>query len=669
MWGAPPACAARPTKRAVLPNRPLLDPGTHARPSSGRGVVWIIIARSTSSRWPRRSNSHFPPRNSRRPARTSLRRHSRSPPSSATTSSPLDRRVWRRISEPRAAGARQFRSTRGELNNDRGEWIMKAAAAVAEILKREGVRFLIGYPVNPIIEAAAEADIRTIIVRQERTGLHMADAVSRISSGDRVGVFAMQHGPGSENAFGGVAQAYGDSVPIIVLPGGYPRRITNIPPNFNSFLNFQHVTKWCEQVIVPDAVVDAMRRAFTQVKNGRPRPVLIEFPTDLLREEVPEPIQYTPTQRLRSGPDPRDVSRVAEALVAAERPVIYAGQGVHYARAWQALRDLAELLEAPVTTSLQGKSAFPETHPLSLGSGGRSISKQLNHFLKNADLIFGIGCSFATTNYGVAMPKGKRIAHATLDPTDINKDVPADLALVGDAGLTLQALLVEVKDRLKGGPRGRFSAVTQEIKNLKSEWLAQWTPRLTQDTKPLSPYRVLWDLMHTVDVANTIITHDAGSPRDQISPFWEPVAPLRYIGWAKTIQLGHGLGLAMGAKLAAPDKLCVNVWGDAAIGFTGMDFETAVRERIPILSVLLNNFSMAIELKVMKVATEKYRSTDISGDYAAMARAFGGYGERVTKPEDIIPAIRRGIQKTKEGVPVLLEFITSKETEVSRPGT
>src|SRR5712691_2221068 len=374
---------------------------------------------------------------------------------------------------------------------------MKAAAAVAEILKREGIRFLIGYPVNPIIEAAAEADIRTIIVRQERTGLHMADAVSRIASGERIGVFAMQHGPGAENSFGGVAQAYGDSVPIVVLPAGYPRRLINIPPNFNSFLNYQHVTKWAEQVVMADAVPDAMRRAFTQVKNGRPRPVLVEIPRDVLGEEVPEPLQHRPVPRLRTGPDPHDVARVAEVLVAAERPVIYAGQGVHYARAWQPLRELVELLEAPVTTSLQGKSAFPETHPLALGSGGRSISKQLHHFLTNADLIFGIGCSFATTNYGVAMPKGKRIAHATLDPTDINKDVASELALVGDAGLTLQALLVEVKDRLKGGPRGRFSVVTQEIKNLKSEWLAQWTPRLTADTKPLSPYRVIWDLMHT----------------------------------------------------------------------------------------------------------------------------------------------------------------------------
>jgi acetolactate synthase-1/2/3 large subunit len=541
---------------------------------------------------------------------------------------------------------------------------VKAATAVAKILKHEGVEFLNGNPVNQIIEAAAEEDIRTIIVRQERTGLHMADAVSRVSSGQRIGVFAMQHGPGTENSFGGVAQAFADSVPIVVLPGGYPRRLLNITPNFSSFLNYQHVTKWAEQVVLPESVPAAMRRAFTQVKNGRPRPVLVEFPVDVLQAEVPD-FDYTPAPRLRSGPDPKAVSEVAAALVAAQRPVIYAGQGVHYAQAWAPLRELAELLEAPVTTSLQGKSAFPENHPLSLGSGGRSISKPLHHFLNHADLIFGIGCSFSTTNYGVAMPKGKRLVHATLDPTDINKDVPVALALVGDAALTLDALLAEVRDRLHGKPRGRLAAVTQEIATLKQEWLAQWMPRLTQKTTPLSPYRVLWDLMHTVDVANTIITHDAGSPRDQISPFWEPVAPLTYIGWGKTTQLGYGLGLAMGAKLACPDKVCINVWGDAAIGFTGMDFETAARERIPILSVLLNNFSMAIELKVMKTATEKYRSTDISGHYAEFARALGGWGERVTEPDEIVPAIKRALARTREGTPALLEFITEKAVDFS----
>jgi len=543
---------------------------------------------------------------------------------------------------------------------------MKVAAAVAEILKREGVSFLIGYPVNPIIEAAAAADIRTIIVRQERTGLHMADAVGRVSSGERVGVFAMQHGPGTENAFGGVAQAYGDSAPIVVLPAGYSRRLTNVPPNFNAFLNYQHVTKSIEQVTLADAVPDALRRAFTQVRNGRPRPVLVEIPSDVFGEEIAEPLDYRPTTRLRSGPDPQAVAEVARVLVQAERPVIYAGQGVHYARAWQPLRELAELLEAPVTTSLQGKSAFPESHPLALGSGGAAIPKAVHHFLAHADVIFGIGCSFTTTNFGVSMPKGKTIIHATLDPADINKDLRCEYGLIGDADLTLQAVVAAVKEELGGKRRGRATGIAQEIASVRDEWLQSWMPKLTSNETPLTPYRVIWDLLHTVDVRNTIITHDAGSPRDQLSPFWLAEEPLSYLGWGKTTQLGYGLGLAMGAKLARPDKLCINVWGDAAIGFTGMDFETAARERIPILSVLFNNFSMAIELAVMPVATAKFRSTDISGNYADFARALGGYGERVTEPGEVIPAIRRAVQQTEDGKPALLEFITAKETTTSR---
>jgi thiamine pyrophosphate-dependent acetolactate synthase large subunit-like protein len=542
---------------------------------------------------------------------------------------------------------------------------MKVSAAIAEMLKREGVTFLIGYPVNPIIEAAAEADIRTIIVRQERTGLHMADAVSRITSGKQIGVFAMQHGPGTENAFGGVAQAYGDSVPIVVLPAGYPRHLAHVPPNFDAYLNFQHTTKSVEQVTVASAVPAAMRRAFTQVKNGRPRPVMVEIPTDLFNEEIPDSFVYEAAPRLRSGPDPAAVAEVARVLARAERPVIYAGQGVHYAEAWPQLRALAELLECAVTTSLEGKSAFPETHPLSLGSGGRAIPRAVHHFLSNADVIFGIGCSFGATNYGVAMPPGKTIIHATLDPADVNKDLRTDHALIGDAALTLDAVIAAVRQELGGKTRGRADAVAQEIASVREEWLAQWMPKLTSDEAPLSPYRVIWDLLHTVDTTNTIITHDAGSPRDQLSPFWVSENPLSYIGWGKTTQLGYGLGLAMGAKLARPEKLCINVWGDAAIGFTGMDFETAVRERIPILSVLMNNFSMAIELPIMQTATAKYRSTDISGHYADMAKAFGGYGERVAEPGEIIPAIKRAIAQTEAGTPALLEFITAKEINFS----
>ena len=540
---------------------------------------------------------------------------------------------------------------------------MQVVDVIAHCLKEEGTEILFAYPVNNLIESAAKLDIRTIIVRQERIGLHMADAISRLSSGDKIGVFCMQSGPGSENAYGGVAQAFGDSSPIVVLPGGYARPINQVQPNFNSAQSYASVTKSSEQLIMPEMTADAIRRAFQAVRSGRPRPALVETPADIASAEVAE-FSYQPVKRLRYGPDPADVEQAADMLVEAQRPVIYAGQGVHYAKGWDALKQLAELLEAPVTTTLNGKSAFPETHPLSLGSANRSHTRAVGEFLNNADLIFGIGCSFSITSFGVRMPAGKTIIHATLDPADVNKDVVSQHALVGDADLTLRALVAAVSDRLGGQPRGRQAGVAAAIAEINGKWEADWAAKRNSDEAPLSPYRVIRDLYNSVDVPNTIITHDAGSPRDQLSPFWKSITPLSYIGWGKTTQLGYGLGLAMGAKLAHPDKLCINVWGDAAIGFTGMDFETAVRERIPILSVLFNNFSMAIEIPIMPVSQEKYGATDISGNYAKMAEAFGGYGERIETPDQIIPAIERGIRKTEEGVPALLEFITAKETEI-----
>ncbi|MFO1068018.1 MAG: thiamine pyrophosphate-requiring protein [Geminicoccaceae bacterium] len=541
---------------------------------------------------------------------------------------------------------------------------MKTADAISEILRREGVEWIIGYPVNHVLEHAARIGIRPIIVRQERTGLHMADAISRVTSGRQIGAFCMQHGPGTENAYGAVAQAHSESVPVLVMPMGYMRRLAWVQPNYNAPLQMQGITKSAEPLTSAKEIPNVFRRAFTRLRSGRGGPVLVEIPIDVWNEEI-ETLDYTPARRLRSGPDPEAVREAASLLVAARRPVIYAGQGIHWAEAWDELRELAELLAIPVCTSLEGKSAFPETHPLALGSGGLALPGSVRHFLDNADLILGIGCSFTETNFGVQMPKGKTVIHATLDPMDVGKDLPCSLAVLGDARLMLAMLIEEVRKLAGSTPRDP-SAAAREIAEVHGTWLDKWRPKLEAETTPLNPYRVLWDLQKTVDVANTIITHDAGSPRDQLSPFWKCTTPLSYIGWGKSTQLGYGLGLAMGAKLAKPDKLCINVWGDAAIGFTGMDFETAARERIPILSILLNNFCMAIELKVMPESTRLYRSTDISGDYAAFARALGGYGERVETVADIVPAIRRGIAATEQGQPALLEFITTKEVEVSR---
>jgi acetolactate synthase-1/2/3 large subunit len=541
---------------------------------------------------------------------------------------------------------------------------MKVSAAIAEILRREGVDTLFAYPRNPVIEEAAKAGIRPVIVRQERTGLHMADALSRMTRGKRMGAFAMQHGPGTENAYGGVAQAFSEGVPLLVLPMGYSRKLAHVPRNYSAARSMRDISKTCEALLLPDEVAPTMRRAFTALRNGAGGPAIVELPWDVLDEEVGDTIDYRPVASTRSTADPADIARAAALLASAERPVIYAGQGVHWAEAYEELRELAELLAAPVSTSLEGKSAFDETHPLSIGSGGAAIPGQLRHFLDRADVIFGIGCSFLQTSFGVRMPEGKRVIHATLNPADFNSGVECEIALAGDAKLVLAALVDAVRGQL-GSPRA-IEPIAAEIAQAESEWMRDWLPLLESEETPLSPYRVLWELQKTVDVANTIITHDAGSPRDQLTPFWKCVTPHSYIGWGKSTQLGYGLGLAMGAKLACPDKLCINVWGDAAIGFTGMDFETAAREKLPILSILLNNSAMAIELDVMPEATERYRATDISGDYAALARSLGGYGERIERPDEIGRAIRRGIAATEEGRPALLEFITAREKRASR---
>ncbi|MEZ5533564.1 MAG: thiamine pyrophosphate-requiring protein [Steroidobacteraceae bacterium] len=543
---------------------------------------------------------------------------------------------------------------------------MNVASMVGRILKMEDVEMIFGYPDSPIIDGAAEAGIRPILSRQERVAVHMADAYTRTTSGRKIGVVFTQYGPGIENAFGGIAQAFGDSVPILVLACGYARPVWNFPHHFNSSMTARPITKMSERIESVSMVGPVLERAFTQVRNGRRAPVLLEIPIDLLRGEWSGELDYRATTAYRCGPDPKAVEEVAERLIKAKQPLIYAGQGIHYAEAWQELRELAELLDAPVTTSLQGKSAFPENHPLSLGAGGLRYPDAVDHFIRKSDLIFGIGCSFSPTIFGLDFPKDKTFIHATLDTRHLNGGVRADAALVGDAQLTLAMLNEAIRSLL---PRGRSTGVAAEIAAVRKKWLDRWMPKLTSNEKPMDAYRVLWELMQAVDPDNTIVTHDAGSARDEMAPFWVSTQPLSYIGWGKTTQMGTGLGYALGAKAAHPDKLCINYWGDAAVGMTGMDFETAVRARLPILSIVKNNSQMAIQAPMQRVATAKYDDiSSVSGNYAELARALGGYGERITEPGEVAAAIRRGIEQTRNGVPAMLEFITHPRISFTVPG-
>ena len=544
---------------------------------------------------------------------------------------------------------------------------MKTVDAIAHILKREGIEYLSAYPTTPVIEAAAEVGIRPIICRQERVGVGIADGYTRVKNGRPAGVFAMQYGPGAENAFAGVATAFSDAVPLLLLPLGHPRERDGVYPHFSSVTSYASVTKFVEQINSAARVTETMRRAFARLKMARPGPVMVEIPADVAIEEVDPALVdgYKPVKATTSAGNPQDVLEAAKALLQAKHPVIHAGQGVMYADASSELAELAELIQAPVMTTMAGKGAIAEKHPLALGSGSGVMSRPVYHFLDRADLVFGVGTSFTQHGMTMPIPGGKVIIHATNDPIDIGKNYDVDHPIVGDAKLVLRQFIEACTDLLSTRSADGDGSVAEEIATVREQWLSEWMPKLTSDAAPITPYRVIWEFMQAVDPSQAIVTHDSGSPRDQLMPFYRSGGPRTYLGWGKSHGLGTGLGLNIGAKLADPDKLCVNFMGDAAFGMTGLDFETAVRCGIPTLTVVFNNSTMAIETTAMRRSHELYNTRDIGGRYADMAIAMGGWAERVEGPADVAGAIMRAKRVTEEGETALLEFVTSEEASFS----
>ena len=543
---------------------------------------------------------------------------------------------------------------------------MRTIDAIAEILKREGIHILPSFPTTPVIEAAAAAGIKPVICRQERVGVGIADGWTRVKSGRPSGAFAMQYGPGAENAFAGVSTAFSDAVPMLLLPLGHPLERDRVFPNFSSIRTYESVTKFAEQINQPKRVADTLRRAFAQMRSGRPGPALVEIPVDVGNAEVdPAVVQnYRPVKIAQAQASPEDVMAAAKALLDAKCPVIQAGQGVLYAEASQDLVELAEFLGIPVYSTLAGKSAFPERHPLALGSAEAAMNGAAFHFLREADLVFAVGSSLSKHNMCANIPGCKVIIHNTADPIDHNKAYYADYPILGDTKLVLRQFIEACRDLLRGKPRDG-AAVLAEIAKLRAAWLEKWSPKMTSRDTPINPYRVIKEFNETVDPDSAIVTHDSGSPRYQMCPTYRAGGPRSYIGWGKSHQLGTSLGLIMGAKLAAPEKFCVNFMGDAAFGMTGLDFETAVRAGIPILTIVLNNSSMAVETRHMKTSHDLYRTRDLRGNYADIAKAMGGWAERVTNPEDIKAAIARARAATEDGRAALLEFVTAEEHTVS----
>jgi len=534
---------------------------------------------------------------------------------------------------------------------------LKVDQAIAKILKIEGVNFVTCFPLAPITNACDEIGIRNIMARSERVAINMADAFSRVSNGRRIGVATVQESAGIENSFSAISHAYSDSSPVLIISGGSVRESLGTRV-FDPIKNYQYVTKWASRIISSRGVIDNMRRAFSHLKNGRPSPILIEVPSDVIQEEI-EDFEYKPTQRFSPMGNQEDVERVVRALLDARYPLIYVGEGVFYADACKELLDFVNLVKVPVITSMKGKSSFPEDHPFSVGF---IVGKPVAHFLGKADLILVLGSSLSVDkkflNY--ALPPNKIIIQVNIDELDVNRYQRVDYAIIGDLKLVLIQMIKEIE---KIGRSREAKGIEEEIAKVKEEWIKEWMPYFTSNEVPINPYRILWDFMNTIDKSNTIVTHDSGNPRDQISSFYQAITPRGYLGWGDywrghTTTLGFSLGAAMGAKLAEPKKLVVNFMGDAAIGMVGMDLDTALREKIPIMTIVWNNSCFGGYSK-RTPSTSKLLPHTIT-NYAKVAEGLGWYCERIEKPDEIIPAIKRGVKEVETGKPALLEFITKE---------
>ena len=538
---------------------------------------------------------------------------------------------------------------------------------IAHCLKEENVEWMACFPANPLIEAAARVGIRPIVFRQERGGINAADGYARTKAGKQVGVFASQSGPGVENSFGGIAQAWGEAVPLLFLPGGAGTSSYDIKPNFSAVKNYEHVSKLAISIDQAGQTTREMRRAFHALKQGRPGPVVVEMHGDVLGREVPDGTPpYRVPKAMKSVPNSSDVKDAVKALLNAKNPVLWVGQGVLYADATNELRSFAELAQIPVITTMQGKSAFPDDHPLALGSANRTAPKAVFKWLGESDVLLAIGSGLTRTGFGLDIPANKTLIHATISNEDINKDYAVDLGLVGDAKLTLQAFVEEVKAQVGDNGRETNTTLQSDIANTKADWLKEWQPLLTSDEVPVNPYRVINEINNVVEHENAIVTHDAGNPRDQIMPFYKAALPLGYIGWGKTTHLGYGIPLAIGAKLAEPDKFCMNFMGDLAFGHTGTEIETAVRAEVPITTVVINNRTMGGYDTKMPVAMEKYGAGNQTGDYADMAKAMGATGIKVEDPEGVVPALQTAKKENAEGRVTVIEVITRQDTRFSQ---
>ena len=546
---------------------------------------------------------------------------------------------------------------------------MRGADAIVRALEQEGVEYIAGFQgggLNPLWTGLRNSEtIKVFAARNERLGVEIADGYARATG--KVGVAMTGTGPGATNTLTGIAGAFADNIPVLLLMGQVP--LSQLGKEVQQEVSasiFDTLVKWRGTMAKVEDIPSIMRRAFTALRSGSPGPVVLEMPQDVLMTEVPDgSLLYEPVGPGRkAAPAADEVAKAADLLVNAKHPVLNLGGGVLSAEAWDEAKELAELLSMPVATTLVAKGVFPEDHPLSMGMGcyprSRYASGASLHMNRKADVVLAVGNSYRLPNGtdGRPIPESVSLIHVNADEHDLNKQYQADVPILADAKLALRAILDAVKERIGPGKGGLKEEVVAEIKQAKDKDLGAWEPVFNDTSTPTNGYRVVQELAKIIDPDKTIALHDAGGSRGYMSPFWNATKPRSYLGMGGMAAMGWSLGGAIGAKLGRPDDLVVHLLGDASFGMVGMELETAVRMGLPTLTIVVNNEGTGGGLMGMESPTGPPPDmAKLTGNWSKVAEGLGAYSERVEDPEDVGPALKRAIAATESGQAALVEVM------------
>ena len=533
---------------------------------------------------------------------------------------------------------------------------------LARILKQEGIEWVSTFPVCQVNNALGREGVPLVMMRDDRYAVAVADATSRISGGARIGVCTFQGGvnaAGLQVAFAGMAQAFEDGSPVLCITDGIPAGATE-NSQFDVTTALKTVSKWYGHLDKPERLPEFMRRAFTMLRTGRPGPVVIAIPDSHAQyDETADP--YIPVKGSKFAPDPADVAAAVELLLKAEKPLIYAGEGVIYAGASAELKEFVELANTPVISTLKAKGAFPEDHPLFVGVRG----DQVNQYLDECDLLFAVGSSLSPGRFSHGIPGAvnKTIVHCTIDELHVNKTYPTAQAVIGDAKFALQALTAELsaKTSSNGRPAGNVAA---EVKSVRDSAMVKYREAMASTEKPINPYKVYAGLMEALDPHKSFVTHESGNTRDQLSTVYDTLVPRAFLGWGNVSSLGFSFAATIAAKLSFPEKQCVAVTGEAGLGYMLGQLEVALRQKIGITVVHVSNGGFAgYGPGFWGDGHDPFTHKVLGYDEVDMSKVIGEMGyhtERVTEASDVVLALQRAFSANESGEPAYIEFICSQ---------